>query len=395
MQKLKIGLVLPGAPGYSETFFYSKIKGLQDYGHTVILFVNGNKNKDFKLCPVVVAKKVETGRIFVQTVRLLFVLLNLYLKAPSTFKKFFILERRDGVSLREALEKLYINAHILEHQLDWLHFGFATMALRRENVAEAIGARAAVSFRGYDIGIYPLKDPDCYANLWKKVKKVHTISDDLYHTALGLGLSSKVPYQKITPAIKAETFINNQVHEKFSNPVKILTVGRLNWKKGLEYAIFAAGLLQRKGINFVYTIIGDGIELERLVFAANQLGIREKVHFLGKKRPDEVVTYMAESDIYLQPSIQEGFCNAVLEAQAAGMFCIVTDAEGLSENVLDGKTGWVVGKRNPEAIANKIEDVLSLDLETLRRIQIEAIERTRHSFNIEKQIQEFLQFYST
>ena len=57
--------------------------------------------------------------------------------------------------------------------------------------------------------------------------------------------------------------------------------------------------------------------------------------------------------IYLQYSIQEGFCNAVLEAQALGLLTIVSDAEGLPENVIHGETGWVVPKRKPKFFAQK------------------------------------------
>lgn len=393
MKKLKIGIVLPEVPGYSETFFYSKIKGLTSYGHEVILFVNNNSG-NFNLCPVVEANKVNSGNPVLQALKLISVLTSLFFKVPSVFLKFYSLEKSDGSSFREILEKLYINAHILSYKLDWLHFGFATMAVKRENVAKAVGAKMAVSFRGYDISIYPAKNKGCYKKLWEKIDKVHPISDDLYQEALKLGLSKEVPMHKINPAILSEKFLNNKQFVNFNKPVQLLTVGRLNWKKGLEYAIYALGLLHKKGIDFNYNIIGTGVEYERLIFAAYQLGIKDKIQFLGKKTHDEVVTYLAESDIYIQPSIQEGFCNAVLEAQAAGLFCIVSDAEGLSENVIDGKTGWVVPKRNPVALANKIEQVLSEDIILLANVRHRAIERVKSQFNIEQQINEFIKFYN-
>jgi colanic acid/amylovoran biosynthesis glycosyltransferase len=268
------------------------------------------------------------------------------------------------------------------------------MAVKRENVAKAIGARMAVSFRGYDISIYPAKNKNIYNKLWKKVDKVHSISDDLYLEALKLGLSEKVQYHKINPAIQSEKFINNKTFMQFKEPLRILTVGRLNWKKGLEYSIYAMGLLHRKGIDFKYNLIGNGPEFERLIFAAYQLGIKDKINFLGKKSHDEVVKFLADSDIYLQPSIQEGFCNAVLEAQAAGLLCIVSDAEGLAENVIDGKTGWVVPKRNPLAIADKIEEILKEDKKFLADIQKRAVERVKKQFNVEDQIKEFINFYT-
>jgi colanic acid/amylovoran biosynthesis glycosyltransferase len=103
---------------------------------------------------------------------------------------------------------------------------------------------------------------------------------------------------------------------------------------------------------------------------------------------------MAESDIYLQPSIQEGFCNAVLEAQASALLCVVTDAEGLPENVLNEITGWVVPKRNPKAIAEKIIEVINKNPLELLKIQQKAVERLKNEFNLQKQNLEFIKFYN-
>ncbi|MDQ3392696.1 MAG: glycosyltransferase [Bacteroidota bacterium] len=390
---MTIGIVLPEAPGYSETFFYSKIKGLISEGHKVILFVNNNSG-NFNLCEVVAAEKVDSKRPIIQVFKLIFILAKLFIKAPAAMNALNKFEKADGTSLKNIFEKIYINAHILPYKLHWLHFGFATMAVKRENVAKAIGAKMAVSFRGYDISIYPVKNKGCYNKLWQKVDKVHSISDDLYQEALKLGLSEKVAYQKINPAIDSGKFVNKKQFLKINEPVKLVTVGRLNWKKGIEYAIAALGLLSKRGIDFKYNIIGTGTEYERLIFAAYQLGIEEKINFLGKKSHEEVVTYLADSDIYLQPSIQEGFCNAVLEAQAMGLLCIVSDAEGLPENVVDGKTGWVVPKRNSEALAKKIEEVLHEDNVLLANIQNRAVERVKAQFNISNQIRDFINFYS-
>ena len=96
----------------------------------------------------------------------------------------------------------------------------------------------------------------------------------------------------------------------------------------------------------------------------------------------------------MQYSVQEGFCNAVLEAQATGLLCIVSDAEGLPENVLHGITGWVVPKRRPDLLAGQIESVLHMPPEQREQIRRQAIERVRREFNLEKQQREFLEFYA-
>src|SRR5690606_11765013 len=81
---------------------------------------------------------------------------------PKRSFKFCQLERKDKRSLSYIFKGLIVNQFILSKELDWLHFGFATMALGRENIAAVIGARMAVSFRGFDIAIYPIKYPNCY-----------------------------------------------------------------------------------------------------------------------------------------------------------------------------------------------------------------------------------------
>ena len=89
----------------------------------------------------------------------------------------------------------------------------------------------------------------------------------------------------------------------------------------------------------------------------------------------------------------EGFCNAVLEAQAMGLLCIVTGADGLSENVLDGKTGWVIPKRSPEELSKKIINILTMDDDRLNQIRKYAAKRVINEFNLEFQSQLFRDFY--
>ncbi|RME25977.1 MAG: glycosyltransferase, partial [Deltaproteobacteria bacterium] len=133
---------------------------------------------------------------------------------------------------------------------------------------------------------------------------------------------------------------------------------------------------------------------ERLCFAAHQLGISDRVHFVGKLPHEAVKKNMEEADIYLQYSLQEGFCNAALEAQAMGLLCIVSDAEGLPENVLHGVTGWVVPKRQPKLLAQQIEAVLQMPAAEHECIRQKAVERVKREFNLEKQREKFLKFYA-
>src|SRR5690606_11562827 len=177
-------------------------------------------------------------------------------------------------------------------------------------------------------------------------------------------------------------------------PMVFMTTGRLHWKKGFVETMEALAILKSEGLDFTYKIIGEGIDYERIAFAAYQLGLKDNVAFLGKLPHAEVKKELESATIYLQYSIQEGFCNAVLEAQAMGKLCIVSDAEGLSENVLHEKTGWVVPKYSPEALAKTIQEVISLSQEQKEYISQNAQRRLKEEFNIEKQQKKFIAFYT-
>lgn len=388
---MRIGIVLPSAPAYSETFFSSKIEGLQANGHTVLIFAN-SEQKQKSDTSIVKSAPVLSGNKILVAFRSTFKLIQVLLFYNKASLKLYQLDRKDGVVFAQRIKNIIGNSHILSESLDWLHFGFGTMVFNRENVAKAMGAKMAVSFRGFDIGIYTLKHPDCYLKLWNKLDKIHVISDDIEALLFKNGFNGEAPVIKITPAIET-SFFKPTKKEDTSSKINIVTIARLHWKKGLVYTLEALALLKNEGISFHYTIIGEGIEYERLKFAAYQLGIKEQVTFSGKLKHQQVKEILQKSDLYLQYSIQEGFCNAVLEAQAMGLLCVVSDAEGLSENVLDKKTGWVVPKRNFNLLYKTIKFVIDLDSEEKQKVIKKSKIRIFQEFLVENQQKYFIEFY--
>ena len=173
----------------------------------------------------------------------------------------------------------------------------------------------------------------------------------------------------------------------------ILTVGRLHWVKGIDYAIDAIKILNNHGIELEYRIIGDGDYYDSISFSIFQSKIKEKIKLIGFQNRAEVFEHMKWADIYIQPSIQEGFCNAVLEAQAMKLLVISSNAGGLKENILDKKTGWIVPKRDSESIANKILQIMSMSKKDLKIIKKNARERVVNNFSLSQQIERFNQFY--
>lgn len=385
---MKIGIVLPSVPGYSETFFTSKIKGLQANGFEVVLFVNNIAAKTSLNCTIIASPKFSKSNLQKSFISL-FYLLKVFIINYKNVQKLYNLDKKDGLDFKQRIKSILINSHLLTQQLDWLHFGFGTMVIGRENVAEAIDAKMAVSFRGFDYYVYPTKNEDCYSTLFSKNVKYHVLSDGMKKGLINQGVFQEA-ITKITPAINAKLFTNQVLIKKDAN---FITVARLHWIKGLDYTLEALAILHKKGIDFKYTIIGDGTEKERLQFLVHQLDLNDKVIFLGKLDHLEVRNQLASFTYYLQYSIQEGFCNAVLEAQAMGLVTIVSDAEGLSENVMNNETGFVVPKRKPELLASKILEVMALEQNEKETIVNRAKERIKTNFTIENQINQFIDFY--
>lgn len=387
---MKIGLVLSRAPEYSETFFVSKINGLLTFGFDVTLFAQNNDN-NFSLCKVILASSVNKQYKTFKFFKVCYVLIELLIRYPKPFFKFIRLERKANKSWSQIVKNVYNNSHILKINLDWLHFGFATIAIQSEHVAKAIDAKMAVSFRGFDLDVYPLQHPDCYELLWKNVDKVHSISKYMLDKAYYLGLSRKVPYKIITPAIDVSKF--KIIPREVPQVIHFLTIARLHKIKGLNDTLEAMALLKEKGIDFKYSIIGDGIEYNNLKALINKLKLSNHVTLEGKKDHNEVIGYLNEVSIYIQYSESEGFCNAVLEAQAMGLLCVVSNGGALPENVLHEKTGWVVPKKSPELLVNAILNVINLPEDKKSQIRTNAQQRVVFEFNLEKQQKEFVDFY--
>ncbi len=389
--KLKIGLVLIKTPSFSEKFLISKIKGLQQEGHEVMLFAR--KYDDFNICKVVGMPKVSNF-FFIQIIKMALAYFTIIIQCPLTVINFLRFEKLDGKSFRQRWENLYLSSRILSKNLDWLHFCFATTSLRKENVAKSINAKMGVSLRGYDINIYPLKNKNCYSLLWKKVDKVHSISHSLLKKARKYGLDNSIKQEVVFPAIDTNRFKNKKHKVPFNSKktIEILTVGRLHWIKGIEYIIEAVGKLE--SVNFNYNIVGSGIEYERLVLIINQLNLKNKVNLVGYVPNEDIVSFYEKADLYVQYSMEEGFCNAVLEAQSMGVLTIVSNASGLAENIVDGKTGWVVPKRNPLLLARKIEQIVSMENNKLNSIRFNAIETVKNKFDLSKQKKYFSSFFN-
>lgn len=394
---MHIGIVLFSEPGISETFFRNKINLLQENGFKVSLFVN-KKKSTFNLCKVFCGFNSQASSffffyLFIKSI--LRLLVN-----PLKSINLWNYNKLDGYSFKENIQSLLLSSHIIGIKLDWLHFGFATVAKNRENLARVIGAKMAVSLRGYDMDVYPIKEPGVYDRLWPRIDKLHYISDTLLQKAIKFGFDPNVKHYRITPAINTEIFKFNEslfTSNLLSSEktIQLTTIARLHWIKGLDYVFEALSKLKSEGINFKYILIGDGTDYEKLLYLRNYFDLNDNIIFLHSLNHVKIIEILKKTDIYIQYSIEEGFCNSVLEAQSLGCLCLVSNASGLTENIINGSTGFVISKMDSQTLFSKLFDIIHTDFSLLNQLRLNALYRVQSEFNLKIQILKFIEFYTT
>jgi glycosyltransferase involved in cell wall biosynthesis len=143
------------------------------------------------------------------------------------------------------------------------------------------------------------------------------------------------------------------------------SVGCLAPRKDFGTLLAALALLHRRGRDFRCAIAGDGPERAALAARASELGVAERVTFLGER--SDVDRLLPAFDVFTLSSREEGIPNALLEAMAAARPCVVTRVGGNAEVLADGSTGWLVPPQDPPALAAALEEALANRAEAARR----------------------------
>lgn len=116
--------------------------------------------------------------------------------------------------------------------------------------------------------------------------------------------------------------------QRREGPVRCIAVGRLDAWRGFDIAIEALALVRSGGRDMTLTIVGKGMDRERLENLVKEKGVAEAVTFTGAVSGDEYRRLMAESDIVLNPSLKEGAVTVSFDAMAMGRPLVALDTGG-------------------------------------------------------------------
>ncbi|HYI61173.1 MAG TPA: glycosyltransferase [Acidimicrobiales bacterium] len=187
--------------------------------------------------------------------------------------------------------------------------------------------------------------------------------------AIGEALAPLGPVAAPIPMGVDVVRIAAEVGLRAPEPGRVLFVGRLVEKKGVDVLLRALALVPEAGA----VVVGDGPARPTLEALAAELGLGGRARFLGQQPRAAVMAELARAAVVALPSQvgaggdQDGTPVVLGEAVAAGVPVVASDLGGLSEHVADGETGWVVPPGSVEALAAALRDTVADPAEAGRR----------------------------
>ncbi|MDO4017064.1 glycosyltransferase [Clavibacter michiganensis] len=171
--------------------------------------------------------------------------------------------------------------------------------------------------------------------------------------------------------------------------MRVMVVGRLVPRKGVDLAIEAVGILARRGRRDVELVIvggsgdaadaGEDAEARRLMDAARAAGVADRVRLHGRVSQADMPAVMRTADVVVCAPWYEPFGIVPLEAMASGVPVVASAVGGLTDSVVDGVTGILVPPRDPAAIADALEGLLA-DPARRRRLGRAGRDRMEHGY---------------
>lgn len=282
-------------------------------------------------------------------------------------------------------------------QYDIIQAGFGEQglkALRMKRVG-AIRGRLVTAFRGADLSRHlQSRGSSVYRRLFREGDLFLPVSRVFQARLEALGCPpEKVQVHRTGIDLARFPFTPNSA----GPALRLVSIGRLVEKKGLEDGLKAVARLQASGLDISYTLVGDGPLRPSLEETARQFRAA-RVVFTGAVEQKRVTEYLAESDILLTPSVkardgdEEGIPNVIKEAMALGRPVVSTRHSGIPELVLDGVTGLLAGERDPEGLAAALRRLIEHP-ELWPGLQDAARRKVEQEYNIERQNDRLVELY--
>lgn len=265
--------------------------------------------------------------------------------------------------LRSASAALPSLAARVRPDLVLAHFSVPAGELARRLHCGA-GTPYAVVLHGSDVpgyqpkrfgAIYPLMRP-MVRRAWRSARRVIAVSCELRDLARTTWPDGVIDV--IGNGVDLDLFApRDRGAEAAAGPTRLIVVSQLIERKGLPHLLEALRMLSDEKVTL--RIYGTGpceAELKKL---AQQTGLGDRVSLMGLVGRDVLARALAESDLFVLPSLQEGAPLALLEAMASGLPVVASRTGGIPGILTDGREGLLVEPARPAALAAALEKLVS------------------------------------
>jgi len=169
-------------------------------------------------------------------------------------------------------------------------------------------------------------------------------------------------------------------------------LGNIRPAKDYPLLLEAAALLKGQGEDYRFVIAGqgEGELFDRLLSRRKELGLEERVVFLGFN--DDPAGFLANLDLFVLPSSSEGFSIATIQAMASGLPVVVTRSGGPEEIVSHAVTGWMVDVGDAPGLANGLR-TLGKDPDLRQQLASAGRQHAMANFDIQGMLSDYQQLY--
>ena len=254
--------------------------------------------------------------------------------------------------------------------------------------------KIVITLRGGDTYLKPWVDKrwnDFYKNSGNLIDAFITVSQDQKEYLQKWGISENKIH--VIP-VSFGNYSNAQPKYPNEGKLKLVSAFRMTWEKNIEGSVKFAKLLKDKGIDFQYDIYGNGNDLGHLYYLVDKYNLSDSVFIKGKIENNVLKEELFKYDFFVQLSVSEALSVSVLEAQSAGLPCIVSNSGGLPEAVIKDKTAIVHDYSETEKMVQKCLEIWN-DRELYFEYSKNAIEYVNTNFTLKHEEEKLKKLYNS
>jgi len=396
-----LAMVLKGFPRISETFISNEIQLLEEAGLRIHIFSMRSPREGFSHASVSRIKAPVTylpESLFWGLPRLMAANARLAASAPRAYRSGLrlMLSRHAGTPkqhtwLKHFLQAGYMLQAIRSHAAhDPGHAPVAHIHAHFAHSPSSVALYAAemaglpFSFTAHAKDIYT-QDPDRLRAKMARAGFVVTCTRyNERHLRQLRGVSPSPPIHTIYHGIDLSLFTPPARDVRPRPPYTILTVARMVPKKGLPTVLHALRLLRDQGLEFTYTLVGDGPRRGAILALVRELALTDQVRLIGTIPHEKVLGLYAQADLFVlgcrqaEDGDRDGIPNVVAEAMAMHVPVAATRISGLPELVEQEHTGLLAPSDDPPALAAHMrrlltDEALRAEIIPAARARVEAV----------------------